>query len=103
MSMGARSWICPSFRNAVGSGSATTWLTISLITAYIFATVPSSTWDAGVDLSMPTRLQTSSAYCPPRLTEVARVLTQSESEALNDLRKSSSEESVGSNLVFGIR
>ena len=75
---------------------------MSFITEYILETVPSSTCETGVDLSIPTRLQTSSAYWPPRFTDVARVLTQSESDALNDLRKSSSEESVGSNLVLGM-
>ena len=76
---------------------------MTFIASYMLATVASSTWEAGVDLSIPTRLQTSSAYWPPRFTDVARVLTQSESDDLKDVRKSSSDDSVGSNLVFGIR
>ena len=47
------------------------------------------------------RLQTSSAYWPPRFTDVARVLTASESDERKEAMKSSSEDSVGSNLDLG--
>ena len=78
------------------------WETMSFIALYIWDSASSVTSEAGTFFSHPARLQTSSAYCPPRLLTVARVLTVSDSEVLNTLLNSSSVEVRGLKRSLGM-